>query len=65
MATTVAHVCDENLPAALDLLAERDLAALLVERVVPLDRAVEDALDADGRGCGARASSSSTLQVTA
>lgn len=42
--TTVAHVCDENLPAALDLLAGRDLAALLVERVVPLDRAVEDAL---------------------
>jgi (R,R)-butanediol dehydrogenase / meso-butanediol dehydrogenase / diacetyl reductase len=44
VATTVAHVCDENLPAALDLLAERDLAELLVERVVPLDRAVEDAL---------------------
>ena len=44
VATTVAHVCDENLPAALDLLAERDLAALLVERVVTLDRAVEDAL---------------------
>jgi (R,R)-butanediol dehydrogenase / meso-butanediol dehydrogenase / diacetyl reductase len=42
--TTVAHVCDSNLPAALDLLAERDLASLLVEKVVPLDRAVEDAL---------------------
>jgi (R,R)-butanediol dehydrogenase/meso-butanediol dehydrogenase/diacetyl reductase len=42
--TTVAHVCDVNLPAALTLLAERDLAALLVEGVVPLDRAVEDAL---------------------
>lgn len=42
--TTVAHVCDENLPSALDLLAARDLAELLVERVVPLDRAVEDAL---------------------
>lgn len=41
--TTVAHVCDRNLPAALDLLAGRDLASLLVERVVPLDRIVEDA----------------------
>ena len=41
--TTVAHVCDRNLPAALALLAERDLASLLVERVVPLDRVVEDA----------------------
>lgn len=44
VATTVAHVCDENLPAALEILAGRDLAELLVERVVPLDRAVEDAL---------------------
>jgi (R,R)-butanediol dehydrogenase/meso-butanediol dehydrogenase/diacetyl reductase len=42
--TTVAHVCDRNLPAALALLAERDLASLLVEKVVTLDRAVEDAL---------------------
>lgn len=42
--TTVAHVCEANLPAALDLLAQRDLASLLVEKVVPLDRAVEDAL---------------------
>jgi len=42
--TTLAHVCDTNLPAALRLLAERDLAALLVEQVVPLDRVVEDAL---------------------
>ncbi len=42
--TTVAHVCDRNLPAALALLADRDLAALLVEKVVPLERAVEEAL---------------------
>lgn len=42
--TTVAHVCDRNLPAALALLAKHDLASLLVERVVPLDRVVEDAL---------------------
>lgn len=42
--TTLAHVCDHNLPAALDLLATQDLASLLVERVVPLDRVVDDAL---------------------
>lgn len=42
--TTVAHVCDANLPAALALLAERDLAELLVEKVVPLERAVPEAL---------------------
>jgi len=42
--TTVAHVCDANLPAALALLAERDLAALLVAEVVPLEHAVAGAL---------------------
>jgi (R,R)-butanediol dehydrogenase/meso-butanediol dehydrogenase/diacetyl reductase len=42
--TTVAHVCDANLPAALALLAERDLAERLVEKVVPLERAVEEGL---------------------
>jgi (R,R)-butanediol dehydrogenase/meso-butanediol dehydrogenase/diacetyl reductase len=52
--TTVAHVCDENLPAALALLAERNLADLLVEKVVPLDRAIQDALVplAEGRARG-------------
>lgn len=54
LATTVAHVCDVNLPAALDLLAQRDLAGLLVEAVVPLDRVVQDALgpmvDGSARG---------------
>jgi (R,R)-butanediol dehydrogenase / meso-butanediol dehydrogenase / diacetyl reductase len=54
VATTVAHVCDENLPAALRLLADRDLAELLVERVVPLERAVDEALRpmAEGRAKG-------------
>ena len=32
--TTVAHVCDTDLPAALELLAERPLAPVLVDRVV-------------------------------
>lgn len=44
VATTLAHVCDENLATALDLLAARDLAGLLVDKVVPLDRVVEEAL---------------------
>jgi (R,R)-butanediol dehydrogenase/meso-butanediol dehydrogenase/diacetyl reductase len=42
--TTVAHVCDANLPAALELIAQQDLASLLVEAVVPLADAVEGAL---------------------
>lgn len=42
--TTLAHVCDANLPAALDLLAERDLADLLVQDVVPLDAVLDGAL---------------------
>ena len=40
--TTVAHVCDTDLPAALELLAERPLAPVLVDRVVA----------ARGRGAG-------------
>lgn len=38
--TTVAHVCDADLPAALDLLTARPLAAIVVERVVALDDVV-------------------------
>jgi (R,R)-butanediol dehydrogenase/meso-butanediol dehydrogenase/diacetyl reductase len=34
--TTVAHVCDTDLPAALALLTERPLAALVVDRVIGL-----------------------------
>jgi (R,R)-butanediol dehydrogenase/meso-butanediol dehydrogenase/diacetyl reductase len=48
--TTVAHVCDTDLPAALDLLTERPLADLMVERVVPLDRVVEDGFAALAAG---------------
>lgn len=42
--TTVAHVCADDLPRALDLLSRRPLAPLLVDRVVPLDRVVDDGL---------------------
>ena len=43
--TTVAHVCDSDLPAALDLLTTRPLSALLVERVVALSDVVEDGFE--------------------
>jgi (R,R)-butanediol dehydrogenase/meso-butanediol dehydrogenase/diacetyl reductase len=43
--TTVAHVCDQDLPQALALLAERRLAAVLLDRVVPLEDVVTGALE--------------------
>ena len=43
--TTVAHVCDEDLEAALGLLAEKPLAPLLVDRVVPLSAVVTAGLE--------------------
>jgi threonine dehydrogenase-like Zn-dependent dehydrogenase len=43
--TTVAHVCATDIPAALGRLSSAPLAPLLVDRVVPLDRVVEDALE--------------------
>lgn len=43
--TTVAHICDADLPRALDLLAERPLSDLLVDRVVSLDALVSEAMD--------------------
>jgi len=43
--TTVAHVCDTDLPRALELLRDRPLASELVGRVVPLDRVVTDAFE--------------------
>lgn len=43
--TTVAHVCDTDLPAALDLLTDRPLSPVLVDRVVPLERVVTDGFD--------------------
>jgi (R,R)-butanediol dehydrogenase/meso-butanediol dehydrogenase/diacetyl reductase len=43
--TTVAHVCDTDLPAALALLARRPLADVLVERVLPLADVVEQGFE--------------------
>lgn len=42
--TTVAHVCGDDLPAALDMLARRDLAASMLDRVVPLEDVVDRGL---------------------
>lgn len=43
--TTVAHVCDQDLPTALDLLSSRALSAVLLDRVVPLKGVVESGFD--------------------
>jgi len=48
--TTVAHVCDTDLPAALDLLARRPLSNLLVDRVVSLTDVVSDGFEALAAG---------------
>jgi (R,R)-butanediol dehydrogenase / meso-butanediol dehydrogenase / diacetyl reductase len=44
--TTAAHVCGEDMPAALDLLTTHDIAQHLLDRVIPLERVVEDGLAA-------------------
>jgi (R,R)-butanediol dehydrogenase/meso-butanediol dehydrogenase/diacetyl reductase len=43
--TTVAHVCDADLPRALAYLTEKPLSRLLVDRIVPLQKVVTDALE--------------------
>jgi (R,R)-butanediol dehydrogenase/meso-butanediol dehydrogenase/diacetyl reductase len=43
--STVAHVCDQDMPRALALLAERRLSARLLDRVVPLDEVVAAGLE--------------------
>lgn len=42
--TTVAHVCDSDIPAALELLAESDVAAVAAGARIPLEALVEDGL---------------------
>jgi (R,R)-butanediol dehydrogenase / meso-butanediol dehydrogenase / diacetyl reductase len=44
--TTVAHVCDEDIPQALELLARGTLADLLVDRVIALEDLVPEGLEA-------------------
>lgn len=43
--TTLAHVCDTDLPEAMELLTVSDLAAAALDRVVPLDAIVSDGLE--------------------
>ena len=42
--TTVAHVCDMDIPAALQLLAATDVAAVTAGARIPLESLVEDGL---------------------
>jgi (R,R)-butanediol dehydrogenase / meso-butanediol dehydrogenase / diacetyl reductase len=42
--TTVAHVCDSDIPAALELLAQSDVAAVTVGPRIPLDELVVEGL---------------------
>ena len=44
--TTVAHVYDSDIPAALRLLASTDLVSHLLDRVIPIEDVVGDGLDA-------------------
>jgi (R,R)-butanediol dehydrogenase/meso-butanediol dehydrogenase/diacetyl reductase len=44
--SSLAHVCADNLPAALDILARTNLAETMLDRVIPLDRLVADGLSA-------------------
>ena len=52
--TSVAHVCHTDIPEALNLLAENDLAALTMARTIPLNALVEEGLRpiAEGRAPG-------------
>ena len=42
--TTVAHVCDSDIPAALELLASSDVAAVTAGPRIPLEALVEEGL---------------------
>jgi (R,R)-butanediol dehydrogenase / meso-butanediol dehydrogenase / diacetyl reductase len=52
--TTVAHICDSNLPESLSVLAETEVAGQVLDKVVGIERIVEDALRplAEGRAGG-------------
>jgi (R,R)-butanediol dehydrogenase / meso-butanediol dehydrogenase / diacetyl reductase len=48
--TSVAHVCDVDLPASLDALTEPQLAAAAVDRLIALDSLVDEGLEPLVRG---------------
>ena len=41
---TLAHVCDVDLPEAVDLLARTSLAQTVLDRVIPLDALVDEGI---------------------
>jgi len=48
--TTVAHVCDVDLPGALELLARTALGSVVIDRVIALEDLVEDGIRPLARG---------------
>jgi threonine dehydrogenase-like Zn-dependent dehydrogenase len=54
MTTTVAHVCQADLPKSLEILTNTDLAQTVLDRVIPLEDLVEDGIMAlaEGRAKG-------------
>ncbi len=50
VATTVAHVCNVDLPESLEILASTSLAETVLDRVIPLEGLVEDGLLAMAEG---------------
>ena len=52
--TSVAHICDSDIPAALDFLADSDVAAVTAGPTIPLDAVVDEGLRplAEGRAKG-------------
>ena len=42
--TTLAHVCDVDLPESLDIISGSDLASIVLDRVIPLDALVDEGI---------------------
>lgn len=54
MTTTVAHICNVDLPQALNILTDTPLASLTLDRVIPLEELVDEGIMAlaEGRAKG-------------
>jgi threonine dehydrogenase-like Zn-dependent dehydrogenase len=50
LTTTVAHVCDVDLPESLNILATTSLASTVLDKVIPLEELVEEGLMAMAEG---------------
>jgi threonine dehydrogenase-like Zn-dependent dehydrogenase len=52
--TSVAHICDTDIPTALDMLADSDIASVTAGPTIPLEALVEDGLRplVEGRAAG-------------